>query len=441
MVLMPDKMLRMSVAVAVGLAAIIGAGIFVLSGTAIALAGPFSLLAFVLVGIVALLVAVELGILGSVMPKANGASYSFVYGAFGSELGFITGILLYFSFATAVSAVSIGFGSYLASLLGIRVSSFSIPFAVGLIFVLSLLNIIGMKKAAKSDFWLVAIKVSILVVFIAFAIVFALLHPSFIAGHFSSKPSQYSIGAIFAASVAIFFAYTGFQAISSLTDRIEGGARKAARAIVYSVVISLVLYVLVDLALMFLAPASSFTINADPLTFALKSASAPGWLLILVGIGALIATTSAAIAMLLSSSRLFYQIGENHLLPKIARRYNSKTDVAVNGVIISAVIAVVFLFAGNIYIIAAISNFGLLFSYVLTSFAIVHYKRDMRESLHVPFYPYLPAVTVIGLVMLMIGMPREALVIGAAMIMMLLAIYYLLREINNKKVVRIKLFR
>lgn len=438
---MPNKMISLPVAVAVGLGAIIGAGIFVLSGTAIALSGPFSLLAFILVGVVALLVAVELGVLGSIMPKAKGASYSYVYNAFGSELGFITGILLYFSFATAVSAVSVGFGSYLASLLGINVSVFSIPFAIGLILVLALLNMIGMKKAAKSDFWLVIIKVSILFVFIGFALVFLLTHPNFTTGHFSYKASQFGLESIFAASVAIFFAYTGFQAISSLTDRIEGGASKAARAIIYSVVISLVLYVLVDLSLMILAPATSFSLTADPLSFALKSASAPVWLSVLVGIGALIATTSAAIAMLLSSSRLFYQIGKDRLLPKLARRYNPKSDVAVNGILISAVIAIVFLFSGNIYIIAAISNFGLLFSYLLTSFAIVHYKRNMRDRLHVPFYPYLPALAMVGLVAFLIGMPKEALAIGAGMIMVLLAIYYLLREINNKKIIRVRLFK
>ena len=431
----------MPIAVAVGLAAIIGAGIFVLSGTAIALAGPFSLFAFVLVGIVAIIIAIELGVLGNIMPHAKGASYSFVYNAFGSELGFITGILLYFSFATAISAISIGFGSYLASLLGVSVSATKIPFAIALIFVLSLVNIMGIKKAAKGDFWLVAVKLSILSIFIAFAFVFVFLHPGFDAGHFSSTASQTSMESIFAASVAIFFAYTGFQAISSITDRIEGGSRKAARAIVYSVVISLVVYVLVDLSLMMLAPASKFTINADPLTFALKSASAPTWLFTLVGIGALIATASAAIAMILTSSRLFYQIGTDHLLPKFTRKYNNKSDVAVNGVIISAVIAVAFLFAGNIYTIAAISNFGLLFSYMLMSLALFHYKREMRDNLRIPFYPYLPIIAIIGVIAFLVGMPKEALAIGAAMIMALLALYYLLREVERKKIVRIKLFK
>ena len=96
-------------ATAIGLGAIIGAGIFVLSGTAIALAGSYALVSFVLVGIIALIVALELGELGSIMPQEKGASYSYVRGAFGSELGFITGLLLYFSYVSSIPVIALGF--------------------------------------------------------------------------------------------------------------------------------------------------------------------------------------------------------------------------------------------------------------------------------------------------------------------------------------------
>ncbi|MGC8622436.1 MAG: APC family permease [Candidatus Micrarchaeia archaeon] len=429
-------------ATAIGLGAIIGAGIFVLSGTAIALAGSYAILAFLLVGIVALFVALEMGALGKVMPHAKGASYSFVYNAFGSELGFITGITMYFSFATSISAISLGFGSYLSSMLGFNVQSYSIPFAIVLIFVLSLLNIIGIRKAAKSDSVLVMVKLSILALFVVFGIAFALSHGgiSFMLQHFASTPKQSSISAIFAASVAIFFAYSGFQSISTITDKVKGGAKGAAKSIMYAVAISLVVYVLVVIALIALAPVSSYSISADPLSTALKYSSAPSWLFILVDLGALVATASATIAMILSSSRLFYQIGEDKLLPKFSKRYNPKSDVATNGVIISSLIGILMLFSGNIYVIAAISNFGLLFAYLLTSFAAIHYKRQLRESFELPAYPYIPIIAVIALIIFLVGMPREALVIGSAMIMSLLAIYYFLRELKGKKVVKVKLF-
>jgi amino acid transporter len=172
--LMGDKN-RISVvlATAIGLGAIIGAGIFVLSGTAIALAGRNALIAFALVGIVALIVGFELSELGSLMPNLSGGSYSYAYKAFGSELGFVTGILLYFSYATAIAVVALGFGSYLTSLLGISIAGYPIAFAIILIFVLSVVNIMGIRKAAKADFGLVIVKIAILAMFIAFAFIVA----------------------------------------------------------------------------------------------------------------------------------------------------------------------------------------------------------------------------------------------------------------------------
>ncbi|MFP3215071.1 MAG: APC family permease [Candidatus Micrarchaeota archaeon] len=432
----PEK-ISIPVALAVGLGAIIGAGIFVLSGTAIAIAGGYALLAFVLVGIVAIFVGLEISELSSLMPNEVGASYSFVYKAFGSELGFVTGILLFFSYATSISVISLGFGSYLSSILALS-NAFNIPFAILLIFVLSILNILGIKKAAKSDAVLVAIKVSILLLFIIAALAISLSNKTFSTSNFS-VPNN-ALLSIFSASVVIFFAYSGFQSISTLTSRIRG-KNGAAKAIILATVISLILYVLVVFSLLALMPASEYKISGDPLSFALKASHAPQWLFITVDIGALIATTSATIAMILSSSRMLYQISKDKLLPKIFRRYNEESDVAVNSVIASAIIGVIMLFSGNIYTIAAISNFGLLFSYIMASFALIHFRRSGSEaSFSTPLYPYLTIITIIFLFAFLFGMPKESLLIGAILIILLLAIYYMLKEIKRKKPVMIKLF-
>ncbi|MDE1833401.1 MAG: amino acid permease [Candidatus Micrarchaeota archaeon] len=429
------------VATAVGLGAIIGAGIFVLSGTAIALAGTYAILAFILVGIVALLVAFQLGELGSIMPHVKGGAYSYAYKAFGSELGFITGILLYFSYATSVSVIALGFGSYLSSVLGLSAAAFAIPFAIALILVLAVINILGIRKAARVDFGLVLIKIAILAIFIVFSFAMA-GRAGFSLSNFTSGLGGHGLGGIFAASVVILFAYSGFQAISTFTGRVIGGGPRAAKAIVYSVLISMVLYVLVAVSLIMLVPARSYGIAANPLSFALQSVHAPNWLFLVVNIGALIATTSATLAMLLSSSRMLYQISSDHLLPKILRSYNKRKDVAVNAVIVSAAIGIIMLFAGNLFVIASISNFGLLFSFIITSFCVVHFRRKREfAEFRAPFYPYLPMVSIVALFALMIGMPREALLLGVMLILAMIVIYYFLREYESKKVVRIRLFK
>jgi APA family basic amino acid/polyamine antiporter len=429
-----------SAATAVGLGAIIGAGIFTLSGTAIALAGVWSLASFVLVGFVAIVVALEIGELCSLFPSANGASYSYVFEAFGSELGFITGVLLYFSFASAISVVALGFGAYLSVLLGLSPDKYGTFLAIVIIAVLSAFNLQGMKKAARADLGLVVIKVTILLVFIAFAALFS-LHNHSISNLYSAAPPGSGYVAIFSASVVIFFAYSGFQTISTFASDVKGGARSAALAIFAAVAISMLLYVLVDVALMLLVPASAFVINANPLSFALSAAHAPVSLSVIVGIGALIATASATLAMILSSSRILYQISIDGLLPKILRNYNPDRDVARNGVLISAGVAVVMLFSGNIYVIAAISNFGLLFSYLMAGFALIHFRRHRkRGSFRLPLYPYLPLLAIFVLFSFIFGLPNEALIVGTIMTISLLMIYYFLKEVEGKRPVKVRLF-
>lgn len=433
--------ISVAVATAVGLGAIVGAGIFVLSGTAIALAGPDAIIAFLVVGVLAIIIGLELGELGSIAPQTKGGVYSYVYKAFGSELGFITGIMRFFSLSTGISAISLGFGSYFASLFGLG-NMYQIPTAIVIIFILSILNIIGIKKAANADFGLVIIKMSILAIFIIFAIILAIGSNALSTSNFALIPSKNNLADIFAASIAVFFAYSGFQTISTFTSRVKGGARGAARAIIYSICISIVFYVLVLIALIIMVPASKYTINADPLAFALNYIHAPSWLFITVSVGALIATASAIIATILSASRTIYQISEDKLLPKMLRKYNKKSDVAINGVLLSAVIGVGMLFAGNIYIIAAISNFGLMFAYLIGSFAIIHFRRSkISGSFKMPLYPYLPIIAILLLLAFIAGMPQEATSIGVVMIISLLVIYYFLREIDHKKVVHIRLFR
>ncbi len=428
-----------SAATAVGLGAIIGAGIFTLSGTAIALAGVWSLFSFVLVGFVAIVVALEIGELCSMFPNANGASYSYAYEAFGSELGFITGVLLYFSFASSISVVALGFGAYLSNLLGLSPDTYGSYLAIVIIAVLSAFNLQGIKKAARADLGLVMIKLAILITFIAFAM-FSLHHQT-LSSISSAPPPVNGYAAIFSASVVIFFAYSGFQSISTFASDVEGGARSAAKAILAAVVISMLLYVFVDLALILIVPVNKFSINADPLSFALTESHAPGYLSIVVDLGALIATASATLAMILSSSRILYQISTDGLLPKLLRNYNANRDVARNGILVSAFIAVVMLYSGNIYVMAAISNYGLLFSYLMVSFALIHFRRHGRGgSFRVPMYPYLPVLAIVVLLSFILGLPNEALVVGTIMTIGLLMAYYFLKEVEEKGPVMVRLF-
>jgi APA family basic amino acid/polyamine antiporter len=424
-----EKEVSLAEATAIGLGAIIGAGIFVLSGTSIALAGSYSLLAFIFIGVLSVLTALILGELATILPHVKGSTYSYAFEAFGHELGMLTGVMVYFSYSTSISAIAEGFGSYLSSLVGMHLV---IPFAILLIGVLTAVNLLGIQKAAQTDLILVLLKLSVLSFFIAFAIIIAL--PHFTPYHFYSTPQQSTVTNFFSASVAIFFAYTGFQVITTFADKVRGGPRAAARAVMISVVVSMVFYVLVVLSMIILVPASEFKIVADPLEFALSYAKAPSWVIYVIDAGGLIATTSATLAMILASGRTLYQMSLDLGLPSFLKKYDEEKDVPTNTVILSSAIAVVTLFSGNIFVIASISNFGLLFSFVVSALALVHYRRKgVVGSYKTPFYPYSVTLTVVLLLSLLLGFPREALEINIGIMIMIIFASYVAKDIREER--------
>ena len=448
----PVASVSFSEAVAVGLGGIIGAGIFVMSGTMVSLAGVGALFAFIMTGLVAVIIAMEMGELSSAMPQETGASYSFVYNAFGSELGFITGILLYLSFAVSISAIALGFGTYLSSFLGWGGGT-SYLLAALLIVALTSLNLRGVSEAAKADFFIVAFKVVVLIAFIVFALVAGTALSANLA-----QPPKDGISGVFSASVIAIFAYAGFQSIATMTPNIRGGGRTAAKAILVAVAISLVLYVLVTVSLLALVPASGYAFRADPLSFALASAAAPSWLFVLVNLAALAATASATLAMIIAGSALMSQLSKDGLLPGVLGRMRTKRGTDVPTLALTAVFGIVFMFLGDIYVIAAVSNFGILFSYLITGFALVKIRRMRRhpekhkEALQaagipaqgifeMPLFPFLPALGIAILIAFFFAFPPEALSIGIGLVLASLITYYALREDRDEPVIRIRFFR
>ncbi len=439
-------------ATAIGLGAIIGAGIFVLSGVAITLSGTGAILAFLLTGVVAILVAFEVGELSSRMPNETGASYSFTYNVFGSELGFMTGILRLLSFVAAIAAISVGFGSYLSSFLNLN-SAYSPLFSIILILVLGYITNKGVRKAARTDTVLVTFKVLVLIIFIVFGIYVGKASNLTISDIFSGS----NLGGIFAASVLSMFAYAGFQSIASITPFLKGGGKTAAKAIILSVLISAVLYMGVTVAMLMLAPKSAYALSGDPLSVALSAVNAPGALTVLIDIAAMVATASATLAMLVGCEMLLFQMAKDGLLPSILKSDKNSKNPEKNSLITTMLLGIGFIFAGNLYIIAAISNFGTIFSYLINSIAIIKIRtleksgkaKNLLRSMNMknvrlfltPAYPYIPILATFMLLIFFIGFPAEALAGGVITILLSIFVYYMIEQIKEKPIIKVKLFK
>ena len=403
--------ITMSQAMFIGLGNIIGAGIFVLAGTAIHMAGPGALLAFVITATLAATVAVNSAELSSKI-VTHGGLYSFVRTTMGDTMGFIVGWLRAISYAIAAAAVSLGFSSYVGFLF--HTESLLIPVSAALIFAVVLVDYAGIRLVAHVEQYLVFITVGGLVAFI----IASFFYGSWKATSFTPLlPGGYT-GIIEGESLA-FFAYSGFNTIATLTPEVEDGQRNVPRAIMISLLISTVLYILVVAGMLAMMPWNLYGITANPLSNAIQYSHAPPLLNVLVSGVAIIATLTVTMSLVVAGSRTILQMAEDGMLtPWVAGR---PADSLRRGVVIIGALAVCSLFIGKLKFIALASNFGVVFSYSLTGLAVVILRRrGVGGKFESPFYPALQVVSVALSFVVMAALGEQALYLGILMILSVL---------------------
>ena len=215
-------------AASVGIANIIGAGIFVISGIAAGLAGPSVILSFLIAGLISLLTALSTAELSSFITK-TGAAYAFSERAYGRLPGFTVGWFMYFGRIVSASAVSIGFAGYVIKILGLNGDLPIVTFALSLPLVFVILNIIGVKESTMATSIMVIIKVAALILLIAFGGVylFSNFHPENFTPFFPNGVN----GALDGAAV-IFFAFMGFNTVAMMSEETKNPTETIPRALI-----------------------------------------------------------------------------------------------------------------------------------------------------------------------------------------------------------------
>ncbi len=413
---MSDHKITMWQAASIGLGNIIGAGIFVLAGVVIRDSGPGALIAFLFTAFLAMTVAFNSAELSSKI-ITHGGLYSFVKYSMGDSLGFIVGWLRAISYSIAGAAVALGFSSYLLSFFNVESKFFIIAASIIFIAAIIAVDYAGVKLVAKIEQILVFITTGGLVIFIFISLFYGQWTPS----HFSPLIPHGPTSIIEAASLA-FFAYSGFNTIATLTPEVKDGQKNVPKAIMISLVVSSVLYILVVAGMLALMPWNLYGISADPLVDAINYSHAPLFISFIISIIALIATVTVTLSLIVAGSRTLLQMSEDGLFPKWIE--GKGKDSPKRGVIVIGILAILSLFIGNLQYVALASNFGVIFSYSLTGIAVIIIRRkSMEGSFNVPFYPYFPIISVIlsGIIMLTLG--SQALYLGTLMIMSGMIIY------------------
>jgi APA family basic amino acid/polyamine antiporter len=417
---------------ALGLGAIIGTGIFVIIGEAIGDSGPAIILSFLLAGVTCVFSALSYAELASTIP-VSGSAYTYAYATMGELLAWIIGWDLILEYGVSVAAVAVGWGGYLQNLLD-SVFGISLPDAIAqppgeggtinlpavvLVLAITALLVAGVRESARANTVMVILKLAILLFFIVVGVT------AFNGDNFSPFAPHGTSGVVDAAAL-IFFAYIGFDAVSTSGEESRRPARDLPIAIVGSLVIATVLYILVAIVATGLAPADKLADSEAPLTEAMQ-AGGFGWSANLLSIGALIAITSVVLTILYGQTRITFAMCRDGLLPRslgtLNRRKTPARITLLFGLFVAALSAVVPLSE-----IAKLVNIGTLFAFLIVNIGIIVLRRtqpDLERGFRVPFVPVLP---LIGAALCIYLMTRLELVTWERFIAWLLAglvIYFL----------------
>jgi len=408
-------------ATAIGVGAIIGAGIFVVLGIAVDYAGPAVIISMVIAGIVALFTALSFAELGSAIPK-QGGTYEFAYQLISPSVAFVSGCLWLFGQTVAGAAVSLGLASYFFAMF---------PFfplkvvAVSAALLLTAVNLVGTKYSAVVNNILVLTKILILCLFIAF-------------GVFQINTQNYSqfapngfVGILQGAGF-IFFAYLGFGRIAALGGEVKNPKRNLPLAIFVALAVSVVLYIMTGVVATGLQDYRILAGSGSPLADAVKVTGNTA-LIAGISIGALVATTSVLLTNLVGLSRVSYAMATNGQLPKSMSKIHAKFGTPYVSILITGALMSVLVFVSDLRQTAAITSISILSTHIILHSSVIRLRKANHDfrTFKTPFYPLIPALGIVSCLILMVSLPIEAWIVWAGFVTAV-SVYYLLRKMFRR---------
>jgi APA family basic amino acid/polyamine antiporter len=349
-------------AIAYGVGTILGAGIYALIGVAAGKAGNAVWLAFAIAAAIALLSGLSYAKLSSFFPS-SGAEYVYVQEAFGSKFwAFIVGWLVLISSIISGAAVALGFGGYLFSIIGL-------PVALGasvLIVSMSLVNYVGIKESLAVNVILTLIELLGIVIVIFLGVGFL--------GTVDLLESPTGASGVIAAVGVIFFAFIGFESLVKIGDETKDPTTTIPRALILSVIITAIIYVLVSISVVSIVPYDQLASSNSPLADVALAASGPEASLLLSAI-ALVATANTVLIILIASSRIAYGMSARSALPRFLSRVNPRRGTPLSAIVLTMVASLLFCFLGGIELTAKVANFTIFLVFLAVNLAVIQLAR------------------------------------------------------------------
>jgi basic amino acid/polyamine antiporter, APA family len=423
-----------------GIGAIIGAGIFILTGIASAFyAGPAIIISFVIAGAACLFTALCYAEFASMIPVA-GSAYTYSYATLGELLAWIIGWDLILEYLVIVAAVAVGWSGYIVNIFtslgfilppqlinppGVEGGIINIP-AVLIIAGITWLLVRGAKQSSQVNTVIVVIKLSVILLFITIGVNYinpANYHPFF----------PYGWSGVFKGAAIIFFAYIGFDAITTAAEEVKNPKRTFPIAILGSLFISSILYIVVSGVLNGILPYYTFKQTAAPVAFALAQLGI-NWANIVISIGALCGITSVLLVSFFGQSRVFFAMSRDGLLPEFFSRIHKDFRTPINGIVIVGIVASIIAAFLPITELAQLVNIGTLAAFIIVSASIIilrKQKPDLKRPFKTPLVPLIPILAIIFCLFLVSELPTITHIRFVVWLVIGLGIYYFYGRKNS----------